>query len=84
MVEYSKKSLSKSTISAESAQQQYSNPLSAKTVNEMIALGEYTQEQPRPKYDADILDLLEVVKILNNMAPIRMPIYNFNINGFII
>lgn len=44
------------------------------------ALSNYTQEIKRPKYDADLIEIIEVVRILNNLAPHRMPIYNFVIN----
>ena len=39
----------------------------------------YTQEQKRPSYDNDVIEIVEVVRILNNMAPFHMPVYNFNI-----
>ena len=54
-----------------------SNPLSANTEN--LPSG-YTQTLPRNTYDNDMAEVLEVVRILNNMAPIRMPVYNFNAN----
>lgn len=60
-----------------------SNPLAEKK-NVSIALTNYSQETNRPKYDNDINEIIEIVRILNNMAPLRMPIYNFNleeING---
>ena len=59
---------------------QASNPLSAKVAKENLALTDYIKSQPRQKYDSDITEIIEIVRILNNMAPIRMPIYNFNIN----
>ena len=59
---------------------QTSNPLSMKAEIDSIALTDFSQETPRPKYDKDISELIEVVKILNNLVPIRMPIYNFNID----
>lgn len=59
--------------------QETSNPLVAK-MNSNIALTNYSQEINRPKYDNDINEVLEVVRILNNLAPLRMPIYNFNID----
>lgn len=59
---------------------QTSNPLSMKAEIDSIALTDFSQETPRPKYDKDINDIIEVVKILNNLVPIRMPIYNFNID----
>ena len=54
-----------------------SNPLSANTEN--LPSG-YTQTLPRNTYDNDMAEVLEVDRILNNMAPIRMPVYNFNAN----
>ncbi len=48
--------------------------------NSANALRNYTQSLPRNTYDNDMAELLEVVRILNNMAPIRMPVYNFNAN----
>jgi len=58
----------------------FSNPLVAKTDNYNNMLSDYSQEIPRPKYDKDIADIVEIVRILNNLAPIRMPEYNFNLN----
>lgn len=59
---------------------QLSNPLGAKNSTTGIALTNYSQELPRPKYDKDITEIIEIVRVLNNLAPIRMPIYNFNID----
>lgn len=59
---------------------QSSNPLSMKTDLNSIALSDYSQEIPRPKYDKDITEVVEIVRILNNMAPLRMPVYNFNVD----
>ena len=56
-----------------------SNPLLAKQDNYKRALSDYSQETPRPAYDKDVSDIIEVVRILNNMAPLNMPEYNFNI-----
>ena len=53
---------------------QTSNPLSMRTDVDSVALTEFSQETLRPKYDKDINDIIEVVRILNNMVPIRMPI----------
>ena len=61
-----------------------SNPLSEKKADKLNSLSNFSQEISRPSYDSDIADIVEVVRILNNLAPIRMPIYNFNfdeING---
>ena len=60
-----------------------SNPLVGKP-NTNLALTYYSQEINRPQYDKDINEIIEIVRILNNLAPLRMPIYNFNleeING---
>ena len=61
-----------------------SNPLSAEYLNEKVGLSNYSQEMLRPKYDKDVEELAETVRLLNNMAPTKMPEYNFNteeING---
>lgn len=57
---------------------QASNPMSEK-VNSNLLLNDYTQTTPRQKYDQDIAEILETVRILNNMVPIRMPEYSFDI-----
>lgn len=57
-----------------------SNPMLERTNSRSIALTDYSQSIPRPKYDKDINDIIEVVRIINNMAPLRMPIYNFNLD----
>lgn len=57
-----------------------SNPLSASVENSEKALSGYTQSLPRNTYDEDMAELLEVVRILNNMAPLRMPVYNFQVD----
>ena len=59
---------------------QASNPMSDKFFNKSSALTDYTQSMARPKYDKDIVDLIEIVRILNNMAPLKMPEYNFNLS----
>lgn len=58
---------------------QFSNPLKARAEIAPNELKNYSQTLPRPKYDGDIAQVVEIVRILNNMAPIRMPEYNFNI-----
>ncbi len=61
-----------------------SNPLSDVGSQSRPGLENYTKDIPRPKYDSDISEVAEIVRILNNMAPLRMPEYNFNteeING---
>jgi hypothetical protein len=62
---------------------QSSSPLSSNNGKDLV-LTNYTQTTSRQNYDKDIAEIVEVVRILNNMAPIRMPEYNFNleeING---
>ena len=59
---------------------QSSNPLYARKEITSTALSDYTQSVPRPKYDKDVSEIIEIVRILNNMAPYRMPVYNFNID----
>lgn len=80
MTEYSK---FKSSIENEKRMatelSQSSNPLQAKTEKTDIAIENYTQSIPRKQYDEDIAKILEIVRILNNMAPIKMPEYCFNI-----
>lgn len=58
---------------------QTSNPLSAKVQKSDLALSDYTKTLPRQKYDQDISEIVEIVRILNNLAPVRMPEYNFNV-----
>lgn len=57
-----------------------SNPLKSQSDNTKNGLSSYVQNIPRPKYDEDIAKIIEIVRILNNMAPLRMPEYNFNID----
>lgn len=57
-----------------------SNPLTAKKQSTKNILSDYSQEITRPKYDDDIAEIVEVVRLLNNLAPLRMPVYNFNID----
>lgn len=61
-----------------------SNPLTTQIDKSSLTLTDYSQSVSCSKYDEDIAQVLGIVKILNNMAPIRMPEYNFNleeING---
>lgn len=63
---------------------QSSNPWTADTNLSNKKLSEYSQTVKRPKYDADLAKIAEIARILNNLAPIRMPVYNFKadeING---
>ena len=59
---------------------QTSNPLKAAAHLPSGELKNYSQTISRPNYDEDIAEIIEIVRILNNMAPIRMPEYNFNID----
>lgn len=59
---------------------QASNPLSAKVDNSDLSLTDYSHSTPRRQYDKDVLEIVEVVRILNNMAPVNMPEYNFNLD----
>ena len=59
---------------------QASNPLASRINVSDKAVGEYSQSIPRNNYDGDLNEILEIVRILNNMAPIRMPVYNFNVD----
>ena len=61
-----------------------SNPLSDKAINNASALSSYTQVIPKPKYDSDSAGLVEIVRVLNNLAPLSMPVYCFDtelVNG---
>ena len=60
---------------------QLSNPLSAKFSGSDLALTDYTKSVSRRQHDRDLSEILEVVRILNNMAPIRMPEYIFDIEA---
>ena len=81
MTEYSKFkiSLENERRNAEELMQA-SNPLLAKTSTTELALTDYTQSIPRKKSDSDINQIVEIVRILNNLAPVKMPEYNFNID----
>ena len=57
---------------------QITNPLTFR-LSSCLCLTDYTQEMPRPKHDNDISDIIEVIRILNNTAPYKMPTYNYNI-----
>ena len=59
--------------------EQASNPLRAEADDSTKSLTNYSQTFPAEGYDKDLANIIEVVRILNNMAPLRMPEYNFNI-----
>lgn len=79
MAEYSR-SIETSEFVNQKNELQATNPLYQKNERDGVAMGEYTQVQSRIGYDEDVLEILNVSKMLNNLVPIRMPIYNFNIN----
>lgn len=56
-----------------------SNPLKAGIDNSANNLKEYNQSFPHQGYDEDVANIIETVRVLNNLAPLRMPEYNFNI-----
>lgn len=60
--------------------EQLSNPMKSDTNLSHNNLKQYNQTTARSGYDEDIAQIVEIVRILNNMAPIRMPEYNFNID----
>ena len=60
--------------------EQTSNPLNSDADATLTELKNYSQTFSRPKYDKDAAHILEIVRILNNMAPLSMPEYNFNID----
>lgn len=71
---------SSSAFSSEKSSEQLSNPLKSEIHTSAEGLKNYSQTIARPRYDQDIAQVIEIVRILNNMAPIRMPEYNFNID----
>lgn len=60
--------------------EQSSNPINAGLNDTKTDLKNYSQTFSHHGYDEDIAKIIEIVRILNNMAPIRMPEYNFNID----
>lgn len=64
----------------ESIFNQSSNPLVSRANIQQSALNNYSKTVARPKYDEDASEIIEIVRILNNMAPLTMPEYNFNID----
>ncbi len=60
--------------------EQLSNPMKSVTNTSAGEIATYSRILERPKYDYDIAQIVEVVRILNNVAPITMPEYNFNID----
>lgn len=80
MTDYSKTQNENDMTQAYGMYSQASNPLSARTETAESALSNFTKSMPRSTYDCELAGLLEVVRILNNMAPLRMPVYNFNID----
>lgn len=60
--------------------EQLSNPLKTGEIYAANDLQQYSRTIERPKYDDDTQQIIEIARILNNMAPISMPEYNFNID----
>ena len=54
--------------------EQTSNPMYARAEISSLALSDYNQTIPRPKYDKDILEIIEMSRVLNNLAPIKISI----------
>ncbi len=81
MTDYSKiKMHSGSGVNQQNLETGSSNPLYSSVESSDKALSGYSQSLPRNTYDEDMAELLEVVRILNNMAPLRMPVYNFHVD----
>ena len=83
-MEDSKHKSIKEDLSYSNSSPAFSNPLKMKNTKDVSSLENYTQEIIRGDYDKDLIEIVEVVRILNNLAPYRMPVYNFNadeING---
>ena len=59
---------------------QSSNPLRTGEISAANNLQQYSRTLERPTYDEDAQQIIEIARILNNMAPISMPEYNFNID----
>ena len=76
--------INKRTINdVEVFQEASSNPLETSNI-QYNDLSLYSKTTARPSYDSDIIQITEVVRIFNNVAPKRMPEYPFNadnING---
>ena len=72
--------INSTTYSAAEGFEKSSNPLKAETSYNIGALTENTRTMPKPNYDESTAKIIEIVRIINNMAPIRMPEYNFNID----
>ena len=60
--------------------EQSSNPLSAEAEAGTLALSNYNQVLPRPKYDKDIFDIIETSRVLNNLAPVKIPMPSFKLD----
>ena len=69
-----------STYNSDKIFEQTSNPLKYNADPKSAEPINYSQTYSRPKYDKDVLQIIEIVRILNNMAPLHMPEYNFNID----
>lgn len=60
--------------------EQTSNPLSERTEISSLALSDYNQVVPKPKHDKDILEIIEISRVLNNLAPIKIPVPSFKLD----
>ena len=60
--------------------EQTSNPLSAQAEISTLALSDYNQVVPRPRFDKDSTEIIEISRVLNNLAPIKIPIPSFKLN----
>ncbi len=69
-----------STSNSDKLFEQTSNPITSESDLMSDEFKNYNQTIPRPKYDKDTAQIIEIVRILNNMAPLTMPEYNFNID----
>ena len=57
--------------------EQASNPLSERAEISTLALSDYNQVVPKPRFDKDALEIVEFARVLNNLAPIRIPVPSF-------
>lgn len=68
------------TFNSDKIYEQMLNPLKSETDIMLPEFNSYKQTFSYPKYDKDAAQIIEIVRILNNMAPLSMPEYNFNID----
>ncbi len=60
--------------------EQASNPLSERAEISTLALSDYNQVVPKPRFDKDALEIVEFARVLNNLAPIRIPVPSFRLD----